>query len=72
MQIPGEATEQRSKLQPDDAGDLDCVASLLHAYGILCQAVLFFGGLSLKMLSLKHFDYAWYEPGSNLSKIKSC
>ena len=43
MQIPGEATEQRPKLQPDDAGDLDCVASLLHAYGILCQAVFFFG-----------------------------
>lgn len=41
MQIPKEATEQRPKLQPDDAGDLDCVASLLHAYGILCQAVFF-------------------------------
>lgn len=42
MQIPGEATEQRPKLQPDDAGDLDFVASLLHAYGILCQAVFLF------------------------------
>ena len=64
MQIPGkhgEATQQRPKLQPNDAGDLDFVDSLLHAYGILMHFVssCSFGGLSR------------HRPGNNLSKIKS-